>query len=286
MFEYAYEVARTVDAEMGEPSLVNALRGLRQLGLEDFGELLASMPDSTFPNLSRVLPRMASAEVQTKWTGTHGLSLLKQTSNFVRSAAYNFIRLTGRPLDGAQLLDFGCGYGRIARLMYYFTDPERFIGVDPWDRSIELCHQAGFGENFRRSDYLPKSLPVGDTKFDLIYAFSVFTHLSERATRQALDTLRYYVRDDGVLLITVRPIEYWAVSHPDHGDMVAQMSRHRRYGFAFLPHNRERIDGDITYGDTSMTPEWLVAEFPRWRLAGLDRSLDDPYQVYLFLQPR
>jgi hypothetical protein len=35
-----------------------------------------------------------------------------------------------------------------------------------------------------------------------------------------------------------------------------------------------------------MTPEWLAAEFPRGRLAGLDRSLDDPYQIYVFLQPR
>src|SRR4051812_12168272 len=95
MFEYAYTVARKVDADMVRSGLTTVLRDLRQLGLEDFGELLASMPDPQLPNLSRVLPNMASAEVQTSWTGTHGLPLLKQTCNFVRSAAYNFTRLTG-----------------------------------------------------------------------------------------------------------------------------------------------------------------------------------------------
>ena len=211
MFEHAYLVAKKLDLELSGSSLTDALRSLRRLGLEDFGELLASMPNPELPNLSRILPAMASIEVQTNWTGAHGMTLLKQTSNFVRSAAYNFTRLTGRPLEGARVLDFGCGYGRIARLMYYFSDPESFMGVDPWDRSIELCHQAGFGDNFRQSDYLPKTLPVGDIKFDLIYAFSVFTHLSSRATRQALNTLRNYVHHDGVLLITIRPVEYWGI---------------------------------------------------------------------------
>jgi len=283
MFEYAYDVAKKIDAKLTLGGRTDALRDLRQLGLEDFGELLTSMPDPSLPNLSLVLPRMASTDVQISWTGAHGLSLLKQTCNFVRSASYNFTRLTGRPLDGAELLDYGCGYGRIARLMYYFTDPEHLIGVDPWDRAIELCHQAGLGVNFRQSDYLPKDLPVGDVRFDLIYAFSVFTHLSARATRQVLDTLRHYVRGDGVLVITIRPLEYWSVGYPGHSD--SPTAEHRRSGFAFVPHNREPVDGDVTYGDTSMTPDWIATEFPRWRLTALDRSLDDPYQVYVFLQP-
>jgi len=285
MFEYAYAVARKIDADLGGACLTGALRGLRQLGLEDFGELLASMPDPALPNLSRVLPEMASAEIQVSWTGAHGLPLLKQTNSFARSAAYNFTRLTGRPLDGARILDFGCGYGRIARLMYYFTDPAHFIGVDPWDRSIELCRQAGFGDNFRQSEYLPKSLPVDDARFDLIYAFSVFTHLSERASRQALDTLRRYIQEDGILLITIRPVEYWGAGHPSDVNVDALVARHRRSGFAFLPHNRVPVDGDITYGDTSMTTEWLIAQFPSWRFSGVDRSLDDPYQIYVFLRP-
>ena len=135
------------------------------------------MPDREFPTLSKALPRMATAEVQTQWTGSSGLTLLKQSCNFVRSAAYHFNRLTSRPLDGSAILDYGCGYGRLARLMYYFSDPARLYGVDPWERSIAICHDCGLGENFRVSDYLPKDLPVGAKKLrpDLrvlgVYAF-------------------------------------------------------------------------------------------------------------------
>ena len=171
------------------------------------------------------------------------------------------------------------------RLMYYFTDPNRFVGVDPWDRSIELCHLAGLGDNFRQSDYLPTSLPVGEQTFDFIYAFSVFTHLSERATRQALNTLHQYMSRDGVLIITIRPIEYWNAGHSNDANLPVLLDQHRNRGFAFLPHNRDTVDGDITYGDTSIAPQWLAAEFPNWQIVGLDRSLDDPYQIYAILRP-
>ena len=285
MFEYVNAAVEKVDAGLANGTLADALASLRQLGLDDFGELLLSMPNPRYPNLSGVLPRMASDEVQTSWTGAHGLTLLRQTCNFVRSMAYNFSRFAGRSLSDAEILDFGCGYGRIARLMYYFADPEHLFGVDPWDRSIQLCHEAGLGENFRQSEYLPQDLPVGDARFDLIYAFSVFTHLSERATRQALRTLRRYIRDDGLLVITIRPVEYWELGIAAGGDIPALIARHRRDGFAFQPHNREPVDGDVTYGETSMTAEWITAANPGWRLAGVDRTPDDAYQLYAFLQP-
>jgi hypothetical protein len=34
-----------------------------------------------------------------------------------------------------------------------------------------------------------------------------------------------------------------------------------------------------------MTTEWITLNFPRWRIEGIDRSLDDGYQVYVFLRP-
>ena len=185
------------------------------------------------------------------------------------------------------MLDFGCGYGRLARLMYYFTDPENLFGVDPWDRSIEICRADGLGENFRQSEYLPDSLPVLRTDFDFIYAFSVFTHLSRRAAERALDVCRRNIAADGVMLITIRPAEYWDLDASIHGlaDTSQLRAAHRRTGFAFSPHHRSAVDGDVTYGDASMTIAWLADTFPRWRIKMVDRSLEDPYQIYVFLCP-
>jgi len=248
---------------------------------------MISMPLHEFPQISQVLPRMASAEVQTEWTGNHGIPLLRQSCNFVRSAAYNFARLAGRPLDNAAILDYGCGYGRLARLMYYFTDPDKLFGIDPWDRSIEICHADGLGDHFRQSDYLPESLPVPRADFELIYAFSVFTHLSMRATMKAFETSRRYIAENGVLLITVRPVEYWNADPNIPRDLTPQLGiAQQEHGFAFRPHQRPDVDGDVTYGDTGISIDWLEDRVPHWTVAAVDRSLDDPYQIYVFLRPR
>jgi SAM-dependent methyltransferase len=226
--------------------------------------------------------------VQQSWTGCSGETLLRQTCAFVRSLAYNYTRFTGKPLAGASILDFGCGYGRIARLMYYFVDPSSLVGVDPWDRSVQICQEDGMGSNFLLSSYLPTNLPVGARQFDLIYAFSVFTHLSERAMRISLAAISRYLKVGGLLIITIRPVEYW---HYDQGAQKSglserQVALHKEKGFAFLPHNRPAVDGDITYGDTTLTLQWLADNFPFLLVKGADRSLDDPFQYYVFLQHR
>ncbi len=220
---------------------------------------------------------MASEEVQRSWTGNYGVALLNQTTAFVRALSNNYVGVARRYLDGATVLDFGCGYGRIARLLYYFID-ENFFGVDPWDQAIELCKESGLSTNFGVSDYLPTFLPVGATKFDLVYAFSVFTHLSHRAMTMSLDTIRKYMANDGLLAITIRPVEYWEhdpLTSPEQKDALA--FRHREEGFAFNPHNREPIDGDVTYGDSSMSLDWVTATFPEWTIKATDRCVMDPF---------
>ena len=279
------ELERSVD---GSTSRADLFKKLPALSLSDFGLLMLSMPDPQFPRISALLPRMATDEIQKSWTGTSGEALLTQTLDFVRSLAYNFARVTGHTLDGATVLDFGCGYGRIARLMYYFTQEDRFYGVDPWDRSIEICHADGLNTNFLLSDYLPATLPVVPNQFDLIYAFSVFTHLSERATLACLNTLTNYVRPDGMIAITIRPVEYWNVDANARrsGSVEKQIEEHRLRGLSFLPHDRPAVDGEVTYGDTSLSLDWLIQSFPQLKVAGTDRSLADPYQIYVFLQKR
>jgi hypothetical protein len=60
---------------------------------------------------------------------------------------------------------------------------------------------------------------------------------------------------------------------------------HEETGFAFKPHNRPPIDGDITYGDTSMTLEYLDNNFPKWNITAVECNGVDQYQIILFLKP-
>ena len=285
--DFVVKDLKAIEASLDAASTrTDALTKLRELGLSDFGLLLLTIPNPDFPKLSALLPRMAKEEVQTSWTGCAGVELLTQTVDFVRSLSYNFVRWTGRSLENSNILDFGCGYGRITRLMYYFANEDHVFGVDPWDKSIEICHADGLTTNFLQSDYLPSTLPVPRADFDLIYAFSVFTHLSERATVVCLNTLADYVKPDGLIAITIRPVEYWDVD-PNAvrlGLSNQQKETHNQTGFSFLPHDRPAVDGDITYGDTSIRLDWLRNVFPKLKIVGIDRSLSDPTQLYVFLQ--
>jgi SAM-dependent methyltransferase len=277
---------RIQESEAASPtSRDQAFKLLRSLSLTDFGMFLLSLPNPKYPRLSSLLPSMASTEVQNSWTGDHGIPLLTQSIDFVRSLACQFPKLTGHGFEDASILDFGCGYGRILRLMYFFSDENSIFGVDPWDRSIEICLRDGL-RNIFLSEYLPSSLPLPRTDFDLIFAFSVFTHLSEKATAACLKTLAQYVSRDGMIVITIRPVKYWDFDRNATARRLVdnQKQTHMKHGFAFLPH--DRTDGLVNYGDTSMSLDWLQASFPELRIVAVDRSLSDPGQLYVYLQKR
>lgn len=259
---------------------------LRAYPVDVVGALLMGIPPD-YPTLRKYLPRMSSAEVQTHWTGSHGLPLLLQSTAFVRAIRDGFHRYTGQPLEGHPVLDYGCGWGRLLRLMLAFAGPENLFGCDPWHKSLEVCDGDHIRANVALSDYLPNELPFPGKKFSLIYAFSVFTHLSERATSAALSACRKHINEDGLMAITVRPPSYW-----DRDPVVAGTSRveqlkraHAEVGFAFTPHDREAIDGDITYGDTSISLDYMRQHWTDWKVVGSDRIIQDPTQTIVFLKP-
>jgi SAM-dependent methyltransferase len=282
LLQFVSDALAEAEADAAVDSRVAAVARLRQLGLGDFGEVLWEMPLPSFPRLSSLLPRMAPVEVQQAWTGNSGRTLLLQSVSFVRSLAANYSAITGRSLVGAKILDFGCGYGRMLRMVRYYTDD--IYGIDPWDESLRHCREAGLTENLALSEYLPQTLPAPED-LDCIFAFSVFTHLSERAFHTCLGAIRRHLRLGGVACITIRPMEYWRLIRPDLGkDKLTELETAHRAGFAFLPHQRQAVDGDVTYGDTSVTMDWLSANTPGWRIAAIDRSGDDQVQIYVFLE--
>lgn len=271
-----------IDKEMAlvQPSAIPRL--FRRIPLEIFGTVLLDIP-SRFPNMKAFFPSMASEEVQRNWTGAHGNNLLLQSTAFVKTLVSGYAEITGENIENAKMLDFGCGWGRIIRLLYKFTSFENIYAVDPWDESIKQCREHGIKANLALSEWVPRTLPF-TCHFDLIYAFSVFTHLSEKTAHTALKTLRNYISNYGVLAITIRPKEYWYVH--DKGTLASEMIRsHEEKGFAFTPHGHTPNDGDITYGDTSISMDYFYSHFPQWRIVCVDYNLIDPYQVILFVKP-
>jgi SAM-dependent methyltransferase len=254
----------------------------RKIPLETFGKLLLDIP-SQYPHIKAFFPTMSSNEVQDHWTGNHGDILLGQSLAFMRTMLAGYGALTGKKIENARVLDFGCGWGRLIRLFYKYVPIDNIYGVDPWDESIKECKNHGVKANLAISDWVPRSLPF-ELKFDLIFAFSVFTHLSEKTTSIVLDTLSKYIANDGLLIITIRSKEYWHI-HNQGASETKMIKIHDKKDYAFMPHELPPVDGDITYGDASISIEYFEKNITGWRVESVEFNEVDQFQVVLFLKP-
>lgn len=271
----AEDIARkTANAEQ-------TLAELRKLSLDEFGQLLISLPHPSYPAISAVLPKMASPEIQKSWTGASGTDLLKQTLAFVRILENNVVRHMGRTLHDASILDFGCGYGRILRMMYYYTNPDKIWGIDAWEKSLATCREAKILGHLAQSDRQPERLPVQDTTFDVAFSFSVFTHLEPTTAKLCLSAVRRSMNTGGLFIATIRPIEFWPFidKQRNQNNSARLMKDHRANGVAYLPHGGEE---GKTYGDTSLTFAFFAQ--PGWEVLGYDRSIFDAFQVSVILR--
>jgi len=224
---------------------------------------------------------MASEEVQRQWTGATGAELLKQSLSFVRILEAASARYMAKSPHDSTILDFGCGYGRIIRLLYYYTGPNNIWGIDAWNAPLEMCRADGLICNLEQSHNIPDELPVGNTTFDLGFAFSVFTHLSPQAARSSLRAIRRHMKKDSVFISTIRPVEFWKYLDEIRGTSIhdIMIDSHRKIGFAYLPHSGEE---GATYGDISLQPKFFDQD--GWQILGYERSLHDPFEIAIILR--
>jgi SAM-dependent methyltransferase len=100
------------------------------------------------------------------------------------------------------IMDFGCGCGRVLR--HWGDLPEtRVVGTDYNAQLVAWCSEnLPFVEARTNGDRPP--LPADDAEFDLVYAFSVFTHLDEPAQRVWMRELQRVLKPTGLLLFTTK----------------------------------------------------------------------------------
>lgn len=127
----------------------------------------------------------------------------------------------------SRILDFGCGTGRIIRYFRRVMNRYQVWGVDIRARHI-LWNNEHLCPPFRFATVTTfPHLPFEDNYFDLIYAGSVFTHISELAEAWLLE-LRRILRPNGRCYITVRDNHSLQIllssspSHPLHGTPMHQ----------------------------------------------------------------
>jgi SAM-dependent methyltransferase len=188
------------------PSVISACSAFPGLTDEEWLDvLIQSVSGADYQGIE--LPGFPPEEVQKRFVGASGEHALREAFNFYRA-----IKTYASITPDSRILDFGCGWGRITRffLKDVFPHRENIFGVDVMPEAIEICRQTKTPGNFILIDNHPP-LDFPPESFDLIYAYSVFSHLSEAVSLEWLEEFSRLLKPDGLLVVTTQG--RWLIEH-------------------------------------------------------------------------
>jgi SAM-dependent methyltransferase len=185
---------------------------------------------------------------------------------------YSFVRQTcvtsGKPIHSrTKILDFGVGWGRIIRFFLKETDAKCLYGVDVSELYLEAARQSGCQCNLQKIEALGSMSCYPDATFDLVYAYSVFTHLPEAVQDRWLSEIRRVLRPGGMFVATVEPprlLEHRMglnpndeSLHPRERRLAAIVAAEPEIHAGLIARGFTHIPMVATYGDTMMTDDYL-----------------------------
>ena len=103
---------------------------------------------------------------------------------------------------GSRVLDFGCGCGRTIKWLMRDHPDVKFYGCDVDAEAVRWCRGNLGAGSFHVNEPTPP-LPYESAFFDVIYCFSVFTHLDETMQGTWLEELCRIVKPNGLFIMTV-----------------------------------------------------------------------------------
>lgn len=177
---------------------------------DDFWFWLFTDGYDNYEIVRQVLPGMPDKKTQDNFTGRSGHSALSQAVAFYELSKDILTRNSRSIRDCNAVLDFGCGWGRIIRFFLKDVDASGLWGVDCLSGMINLCREKIPSCNFQVINSMPPTGFEAGT-FDLIYLYSVFSHLSEEAHLAWMGEFKRILKPGGMVIATTRPrafIEY------------------------------------------------------------------------------
>lgn len=219
--------------------------------------------------LRQRLPRLPDAETQIRFTGRAGDENLSQgfaAYTLFKTYLDDYVAETCEQVGTTEILDFGCGWGRILRFWLKDIPQDHIYGIDCLRAAIHIARDLNLGLEIRQCLAMPPTTFLNG-KFSLIYAFSVFSHLSEQAAGQWIDEFHRILKPKGVVCLTTRPRSFITQNGTNvFADQDVWLDRYDRGEFCHEPTGGGGELEPSFYGESVIpkgyvTSNWTVAGF-------------------------
>ena len=252
---------------------------------DDLWALLLTLEYDDFPGIRSFLPALPPRSIQEKWNGASGPALAAQSVAFYRKLKEIQGRFGQPGLADAKVLDVGCGWGRLTRMLARDLKPGNLYGCDPVEEILDVCRETGVPARLERSEFLPERFPF-ETDFDLIFAFSVLTHVSEPAAKAALRAAAKSLEPGGLFVFTIRPASYFDVN-----PLMAEAAGRLGSPYVFVAHPAEDhpqyAGEEMTYGESIITLPWIEEHSSdEFEITDVAMMTADIYQVVVTLRKK
>jgi SAM-dependent methyltransferase len=202
----------------------------------------------------------------------------RQCSEDIRAALFE----VGQDITSfTRILDFGCGCGRTLQWLACVTRGADLHGTDIDREAIAWCRHSIDRAQFSANGELPP-LGYSDDHFDLVYAVSVFTHLSEDLQLAWLAELARVTARDGIVLLSVRGSSYSSQLDPQARTELET----RGFAFSIMGPQFQQVFPPW-YQLATMTEQYIEEAWSRYFevLCHLPEALDGCQDIVL-LRPR
>jgi len=192
------------------------------------------------------------------------------------------------------ILDFGCGCGRLARM--FKGHPHKVTGCDVDSRHVSwINNNLNYMTSVVTSVHPP--VPFSDNEFDGIIANSVFTHLNETSQDKFLSELHRICSPNGYLLLSIhgaRALER-AINEKMIREMICveeKLFQQARNTFAQNKHAFILQQGHLTtsyfeYGITFIPESYILEHWSRWfEIVDYCKGAIHSWQDIAVLKPR
>jgi SAM-dependent methyltransferase len=175
--------------------------------------------DSKLPGFAGIkLFGLPDPSIQTSTVGRSGDIVLRSIYDFYVFQKELLFKYGNGVRHDSRILDFGCGWGRIIRFFRKDFDPQLTFGVDVQQRLLDVARRDVPDCNFIKIANHPP-IEFAAAEFDLIYAYSVFSHIPERMALQWVREFSRILRPGGIICLTTRPRSHiMGVHNSQHHD--------------------------------------------------------------------